>query len=200
MAEIKLDAETRTEFGKGAARRLRRDQKVPAVMYGHGTDPVHIALPAHATLLALREANALLDIQLPGGESELALPKQVQRNPIRDEIEHVDLVIVKRGEKVVVEVPVVLLGEVAEGMVNQDRTFVNIKAEATNIPRELEFDISKLQIGTQITLGDLVLPEGSELEDPADDLLLSVQAARAEEVAAPVEAEEAAEGEEAAAE
>ena len=104
MSEVKLTAESRTEFGKGAARRLRRAHKIPAVLYGHGAEPVHVALPGHATMLALKNSNALLSIDLEGG-SQLALPKDVQRNPIRNEIEHVDLVIVRRGEKVVVEEP-----------------------------------------------------------------------------------------------
>ena len=112
MPEVKLTAETRTEFGKGAARRIRRADKVPAVLYGHGTDPIHITLPGHETLLALRQANALLSIEVDGG-SQLALPKQVQRDPIKHTIEHVDLVLVRRGEKVTVDIPVLIEGEAA---------------------------------------------------------------------------------------
>ena len=109
MPEVKLIAELRTEFGKGAARRIRRADKVPAVLYGHGTDPIHIALPGHETLLALRTANALLSIEVDGS-SQLALPKQVQRDPLKHTIEHVDLVIVRRGEKVTVDVAIHLVG------------------------------------------------------------------------------------------
>ena len=111
-SEVKIQAESRTEFGKGAARRIRRADKVPAVLYGHGTDPVHITLPGHDLMLALKTANALLSIELDG-DSQLALPKQVQRDPIKGFIEHADLIIVRRGEKVTVDVPLVLVGEAA---------------------------------------------------------------------------------------
>ena len=111
-SEVKIAAEPRTEFGKGAARRIRRANKVPAVLYGHGTDPVHITLPGHDLMLALKTANALLSIEL-AGNSQLALPKQVQRDPIRGFIEHADLLIVRQGEKVTVDVPVLLVGEAA---------------------------------------------------------------------------------------
>src|SRR3982751_4025309 len=114
MPEVKLTAESRTEFGKGAARRLRRAAKIPAVLYGHGADPVHVALPGHATMLALKHANALLALDL-GGTTTLALPKAVQRNPVRGVIEHVDLLIVRRGERVTVEVPLHVTGAPAPG-------------------------------------------------------------------------------------
>jgi large subunit ribosomal protein L25 len=180
MAEIKLDAEAREEFGKGAARRTRRAGRIPAVIYGHGTDPVHISLPSHATALALRQANVLLEIDLPGAANLLALPKQVQRDPIRDSIEHVDLIIVKRGEKVTVEVQLVIVGEApSEAIINQDRVVVAIQAEATHIPNEIEVSVEGLEIGDQITLADLVLPQGSELAEDPELLVLSINATRA---------------------
>ena len=187
MAEIKLQAQLRDEFGKGAARRVRRDGRVPAVMYGHGTDPVHLTLPGHQMLLALRQANVLLDIEMPDGKSELALPKQVQRDPIRDGIEHVDLIIVKRGEKVHVEVPLVVVGEAEEEtLVNQDRQSVAVLAEATNIPAQIEVSIEGAAVGTQLTLADLTLPDGVTLAEDADGLILTVTKARS---AADIDAE-----------
>ena len=177
MAEIKLAAEGRSEFGKGAARRLRRAGQVPAVLYGHGSEPVHIALPGHQTLLALRAANALLDIAIDGAKSQLALPKQVQRDPIRGDIEHVDLLRVKRGEKVTVEVPVVTVGEAApETVVQLEITAVSILAEATKIPSEIEVDIAGLEAGTQILVSDLKLPEGAEAAQEAEDLVVNITA------------------------
>ncbi len=177
MAEIKLAAEGRSEFGKGAARRLRRAGQVPAVLYGHGSEPVHIALPGHQTLLALRAANALLDIAIDGAKSQLALPKQVQRDPIRGDIEHVDLLLVKRGEKVTVEVPVVTVGEAApETVVQLEITAVSILAEATKIPSEIEVDIAGLEAGTQILVSDLKLPEGAEAAQEAEDLVVNITA------------------------
>lgn len=178
MAEIKLAAETRTEFGKGAARRLRRAGQVPAVLYGHGTDPVHIALPGHETLLALRQANALLEIEIPGEKAQLALPKQVQRDPIKGFIEHVDLLIVKRGEKVSVDVPVVVVGEPAPGtMVNLEHASVTVMAPATKIPNEIEISVEGLEAGSQVLRGDLKLPEGVEVEGDAEALVVNVMAA-----------------------
>ncbi|GAA3576608.1 50S ribosomal protein L25/general stress protein Ctc [Microlunatus spumicola] len=178
MPEVTIIAEARTEFGKGAARRIRRADKIPAVLYGHGTDPVHITLPGHETLLALRTANALLSIQLDGG-SQLALPKQVQRDPIKRTIEHVDLVLVRRGEKVTVDVAVVLQGEAApEALVDLVASTVSIEAEATHIPTEVFVSIEGLPVGTQITAGELQLPEGSTLSglDP-EALIVNLTAA-----------------------
>ena len=187
MPEVTIIAEARTEFGKGAARRIRRADKIPAVLYGHGTDPVHITLPGHETLLALRTANALLSIEIDGG-SQLALPKQVQRDPIKRTIEHVDLVLVRRGEKVTVDVAVVLQGEAApEALVDLVASTVSIEAEATHIPTEVFVSIEGLPVGTQITAGDLQLPEGSTLSglDP-EALIVNLTAAP---TAAQVEAE-----------
>ena len=178
MPEVTIIAEARTEFGKGAARRIRRADKIPAVLYGHGTDPVHITLPGHETLLALRTANALLSIELDGG-SQLALPKQVQRDPIKRTIEHVDLVLVRRGEKVTVDVAVVLQGEASpEALVDLVASTVSIEAEATHLPTEVFVSIEGLSVGTQITAGDLQLPEGSTLSglDP-EALVVNLTAA-----------------------
>lgn len=205
MADVKLTAKTRSEFGKGAARRLRRDDQIPAVLYGHGTDPVHIALPGHATLLALRQPNVLLEIDIQGGKNELALPKQVQRDPIRGTIEHVDLLIVKRGEKVVVQVPVVVTGEVVkEGMLMQDLTELEVEAPATNIPSEVELSIEEMEIGDRITVADVKLPEGVTATGDPEALVVQITNAPTEEDLAAdlpeegAEADEAAEGEEAA--
>jgi len=180
VPEVKLTAELRTEFGKGAARRIRRAHKVPAVLYGHGTDPVHITLPGHETLLALRTANALLSIDVDG-TSQLALPKQVQRDPIKHSIEHVDLVLVRRGEKVTVDVPVVIEGEAApETLVVLDHNSVSIEAEATHIPQQIVISIEGLKAGTQILASDLVLPEGSTIGMDPEALIVNITAAQSE--------------------
>ncbi|GAA2181313.1 50S ribosomal protein L25/general stress protein Ctc [Brooklawnia cerclae] len=189
---IKLNAEARDEFGKGAARRIRRQHKIPAVLYGHGSDPIHITLPGHETMLALRQANALLSLDMPGGEEQLALPKQVQRHPVRGEIEHVDLLIVKRGEKVTVPVPIVVVGELVEDtVVNQERNELHITAEATNIPADIEISVEGLPVGTQVFAADVKLPEGVELHDDPESLVLVVSpATAAEDLEASTEAEE----------
>ena len=174
MPEVKLTAELRTEFGKGAARRIRRAHKVPAVLYGHGTAPIHIALPGHETLLALRTANALLSIEV-NGSSQLALPKQVQRDPLKHTIEHVDLVIVRRGEKVTVDVPVQIEGEAGpETLVVVDHNSIPIEAEATNIPRQIVVSVEGLAPGTQILARDLQLPAGSSIELDPETLIVNV--------------------------
>ncbi|GAA3136357.1 large subunit ribosomal protein L25 [Kribbella aluminosa] len=177
MAEVKIQAESRTEFGKGAARRIRRDNKVPAVLYGHGSDPVHITLPGHDTMLALKTANALLLIEVEGGESHLALPKQVQRDPIKGFIEHVDLVIVRRGEKVQVEVAVHLEGEaVSDALVVTEHASILVEAEATDIPTHIVVSIEGLEIGAQLHASDLTLPAGSTLAIEPDTLIVNVTA------------------------
>ena len=177
MAEVKIQAEARNEFGKGAARRIRRDNKVPAVLYGHGTDPVHITLPGHDTMLALKTANALLMIEVEGGESHLALPKQVQRDPLKGFIEHVDLVIVRRGEKVQVEVAVHLEGEAAsDALVVTEHAAVLVEAEATHIPDGVTVSIEGLEIGAQIHASDLKLPTGTTLAIEPDTLVVNVTA------------------------
>ncbi len=186
MPEVKLTAELRTEFGKGAARRIRRAHKVPAVLYGHGTDPVHITLPGHETLLALRTANALLSIDVDG-TAQLALPKQVQRDPIKHSIEHVDLVLVRSGEKVTVDIPVLIEGEAApETLVVVDHNTVSIEAEATHIPQQIVISIEGLKAGTQILAGDLKLPSGSTIGMDPEALIVNITAAQS---AAAAEAE-----------
>ncbi len=185
MPEVKLTAELRTEFGKGAARRIRRAAKVPAVLYGHGTDPIHITLPGHETLLALRAANALLSIDVDG-TAQLALPKQVQRDPIKHTIEHVDLVLVRRGEKVTVDVPLHVEGEAGpETLVVVDHNTISLEAEATHIPQRLVVSIEGLTAGTQILARQLELPEGSTLAIDGESLVINVtNAPTAEQVEA----------------
>ncbi|MCW2811456.1 MAG: rplY [Friedmanniella sp.] len=177
MPEVKLTAELRTEFGKGAARRIRRADKIPAVLYGHGTDPIHITLPGHETLLALRQANALLSVSVDG-TTQLALPKQVQRDPLRHSIEHVDLVLVRRGEKVTVDIPVLIEGEAApDTLVVVDHNSLPIEAEATHIPQQIVISIEGLAAGTQITAADVKLPEGSSLGIDPETLIVNITGA-----------------------
>jgi large subunit ribosomal protein L25 len=174
VPEVKLTAELRTEFGKGAARRIRRAHKVPAVLYGHGSDPIHISLPGHETLLALRTANALLSIDL-NGKSQLALPKQVQRDPLKHTIEHVDLVIVRRGEKVVVDVPLHVEGEAGDDtLVVVDHNSIAVEAEATHLPQQIVVSIESLPAGTQILAKDLQLPSGVTLNMDPETLVVNV--------------------------
>jgi len=202
VPEVRIAAEPRTEFGKGPARRERRAGRVPAVLYGHGSEPRHVSLPGHDVLLALRTANVLIRLEgLPGG-SQLALPKAVQRDAIRGSVEHVDLIMVRRGEKVTVEVPVTVTGEVApDGLLDQQLIQIAVDAEATNIPPGIEVDIEGMQIGASVHAGDLKLPNGVTLAVEPDVLVLHVIAApTAEQIEAElgaVEAEEA-EGAEAA--
>lgn len=177
-SEVKIAAEPRTEFGKGAARRIRRQDKVPAVLYGHGTDPIHITLPGHDLMLALKTANALLSIDLGGGSSELALPKQVQRDPIKGFIEHADLIIVKKGEKVTVDVPIVVVGEVeGDALVNVDHNSIALEAEATALPESVEVSVDGLTVGDHILAKDLNLPAGATLAIDEEALILNVTAA-----------------------
>jgi len=184
VAEVKIQAESRTEFGKGAARRIRRDHKVPAVLYGHGTDPVHITLPGHDTMLALKTANALLLIEVEGSESLLALPKQVQRDPIKNTIEHVDLVIVKRGEKVQVDIAVHIEGDaVSETLVVLENATILVEAEATHIPDGITVSVEGLDAGAQIHASDLKLPAGTTLAIEPDTLIVNVTAAQTAEQA-----------------
>jgi large subunit ribosomal protein L25 len=175
VSEIKLAATARTEFGKGAARRLRRANQIPAVLYGHGTEPVHVALPGHATMLAVKgEANALFEIELDGAPV-LALAKDIQRDPVKQIIEHVDLLIVRRGEKVSVEVPVTVVGESAPGTIHiVEIQTLSLEAEATHLPSHIEISIAGLPAGTALTAGQLTLPEGSVLEGDADQVIVSV--------------------------
>ncbi len=178
MPEVRIAAEPRTEFGKGPARRERQAGRVPAVLYGHGTDTRHITLPGHAVMMALKTANVLIRLDgLPGG-NQLVLPKAVQRDPIKGFVEHVDFILVRRGEKVTVEVPVEVTGEVfSGGLLDQQLVQVSIEAEATNIPGAIEVDVEDMQIGTAVHAGDLKLPAGSTLAMEPDILVLHVIAA-----------------------
>src|SRR3954468_8575535 len=165
MATEKIPAETRTEFGKGAARRIRRDHKIPAVVYGHGNATVHVTLPGHDTMMAIKHgaATALLELEIEG-KPQLALTKAVQIDPIRRVIEHIDFVAVRRGEKVTVDVRVQVVGSAAsETVVVTENTTVQIEAEATHIPENIEVSIEGLPAGTQILAGQLPLPPGSTL-------------------------------------
>jgi large subunit ribosomal protein L25 len=197
VPEVRIVAEPRHEFGKGAARRVRREGRVPAVLYGHGTDARHVSLPGHDVLLALRTANVLIRIEgLPGG-SELALPKAVQRDPIRGSVEHVDLILVRRGEKVTVDVPLNVTGDVhPDGLLDQQMVQIAVEAEATNIPTGIAIDVEGMEIGSSVHAGDLSMPDGATLAVDADLLVLHVIAApTAEQMEAGlgIEAEEVAE-------
>ncbi|MEU6999633.1 50S ribosomal protein L25/general stress protein Ctc [Nonomuraea sp. NPDC046570] len=197
MSEVRIAAEPRSEFGKGAARKIRRQDKVPAVLYGHGIDPKHLTLPGHEVLLALRTANVLIHLK-GDGVDELALPKGVQRDPIRGFIEHLDLLLVKRGEKVTVEIPVTTVGDVnSEGLLDQQLVSIAVEAEATHIPTGVEVDVEGMEVGTSITAGDLKLPKGAVLAADPELLVLQVSA---KQVEVAEEEGEAAEGEAAAGE
>jgi large subunit ribosomal protein L25 len=177
VSEVRIAAESRTEFGKGAARRVRRADKVPAVLYGHGEAPQHIALPGHELMLALKHSNALLEIDMEGTR-KLALPKDVQRDPIKGFLEHVDLVVVRRGEKVTVEVAVHTTGDAApETLVTMDHTVIEVEAEATHIPDSFEVSIEDLPAGTQILAREVPLPSGSTLVTDPEALVVNITAA-----------------------
>jgi large subunit ribosomal protein L25 len=186
VPEVRIAAEPRTEFGKGPARRERRAGKVPAVLYGHGTEPRHVSLPGHEVLLALRTANVLIRLEGLAGGSQLALPKAVQRDAIKGYVEHVDLIMVRQGEKVTVEIPVTITGEVVpDGMLDQQLVQIAVDAEATNIPPGIEVDVEGLGIGESVHAEDLKLPAGVTLAVEPDILVLHVLAApTAEQMAA----------------
>ncbi|MFB8248551.1 50S ribosomal protein L25/general stress protein Ctc [Streptomyces sp. NPDC001046] len=194
MSEVKIAAETRTEFGKGAARRIRREDKVPGVLYGHGSDPLHLTLPGHALLLALRTPNVLIALDIDGKTNELAIPKSVQRDPLKGFLEHVDLLLVKRGEKVTVEIPVQTEGELAPGgnLLEHVLNALPVEAEATHIPEGVTVSVEGLEAGASILAKDIQLPKGTTLAVEEDAVVLQVLAAQAEE--AP-EGEESAEEE-----
>jgi large subunit ribosomal protein L25 len=179
VSEVRLPAETRTEFGKGGARRTRRAGKVPAVIYGHGADPRHVALPAREFANAIRHggANVLLTLDVEDGE-QLVIPKSIQRHPIKGHFEHVDLLAVRRGEKVTIDVPVTIVGDlVPGGLVNQENTTISVEAEATHLPTGFEVSITDVEIGSQITAADVPLPSGSVLVTDPDNLILSISEA-----------------------
>ncbi len=187
MAAEKITATTRTEFGKGAARRLRRADMVPAVVYGHGAETRHLSLPGHETWIALKNggSNALLDLDIDG-ESQLALTKQVQVDPIRRTLEHIDFVAVRRGERVTVDIDVHVVGQAApDTLVVTENSSITVEAEATHIPEYVEVDVEGVAAGTQITAADLVLPSGSTLVTDPEWLVVNVtDAPTAEEVEA----------------
>ncbi|MGW1720668.1 50S ribosomal protein L25/general stress protein Ctc [Streptomyces sp. NPDC002156] len=188
MSDVKLTAETRTEFGKGASRRIRREAKVPAVVYGHGADPVHITLPGHELQLALRKSNVLLTLDIEG-KTELAIPKAIQRDALKGFLVHVDLLTVKSGEKVTVEVYVHTEGELAPGayLLEHVLSTLTVEAEATHIPESVTVSIAGLEAGASILAKDIPLPEGTTLAIDEDAVVLQVLAAQAEE--APAESE-----------
>ncbi|MGD9986055.1 50S ribosomal protein L25/general stress protein Ctc [Pseudonocardia sp.] len=184
MAQARIDAETRTEFGKGAARRTRRAGKIPAVLYGHGTDPQHLALPSLEFARVVRDQgrNAVLEINI-SGTPQLALTKTVVVHPIRPYIEHVDLLVIKRGEKVVVEVQVVVAGDAQPGsMITQELNTIEVEADVLNIPESIEVSVEAAAIGTQFLAGGVPLPEGVELRTDPEALVVNV-------VASPTEAD-----------
>ncbi len=194
MSSEKIVAEKRTEFGKGAARRIRRENKIPAVVYGHGADPIHLTLPGHATMMALKHhgANALLELDIDG-KTQLALTKQVQVDDVRRVIEHVDFVAVKAGEKVTVDITVHVTGDAASGtMVVTDANTLTVEAEATHVPESIEVSIEGLEAGTQILAGAVTLPKGTTLVTDPETLVVNVTEAKT--IEEPV-ADEAAEGE-----
>ena len=178
MPEVRIVAEPRTEFGKGAARRVRRAGRVPAVLYGHGTDTRHVTLPGHELLMALKTPNVLIEVEGLAGRSQLTLPKAVQRDPIRGRIEHVDLILVRRGEKVTVEVPVQVTGEVEPGgLLDQQMVRLAVEAEATQIPQAIEVNVAGMDVGAAVHAGELTLPQGVTLVAEPDALVLHVLAA-----------------------
>ncbi|MEU4237809.1 50S ribosomal protein L25/general stress protein Ctc [Actinoplanes sp. NPDC026619] len=185
MSEVKISAEPRTEFGKGGARRTRRAGLVPAVLYGHGEAPQHIALPAREFAAAIRHGglNQVFTIDINGASgTTLALPKAIQRDPIKDTYEHIDLIIVKRGEKVQVDVPVTLVGEAARNtLIVSESTTLAVVAEAMHLPSSLEVSIEGLEAGAQVTAGDVILPQGTELAVEPDYVLAIVSQAQTAE-------------------
>ena len=179
MAEARIDAETRTEFGKGAARRTRRAGKIPAVLYGHGTDPQHLALPELEFKRIVREQgrNAVITIDI-AGRPQLALTKTVVAHPIRPYIEHVDLLVIRRGEKVTVDVALVVTGDAAPGsLVTQELNTLEVECDVSSIPEQIEVSVEGVAIGTQIHAGDLTLPANTTLRADAELLVVNVVAA-----------------------
>jgi large subunit ribosomal protein L25 len=179
--QLFITAEKRIEFGKGAARRVRRAHKVPAVLYGHGNDPIHLTLPGHDTMMALKHVNAVLTLDVEG-EEHLALAKDVQRDPIKRTIEHVDLVVVRKGEKVVVDVPVHVEGQAApETIVTTDYTEISVETDATSIPESFTVSVEGLPAGSQILAAAVELPAGVTLVTDPEALLVNVTQAMSEE-------------------
>ena len=178
MPEVRIAAEPRTDFGKGAARRTRREGRVPAVLYGHGEETRHVVLPGHELMLALKTPNVLIRLDGVPGVTGLALPKAVQRDPIRGFIEHADLILVRRGEKVTVDISVRVSGEIApDGLLDQQVVQLPVEAEATNIPDGIDVDVTGMEVGSSIHAGDLTLPRGVSLQVDPDTLIVHVLAA-----------------------
>lgn len=178
MPEVRIAAEPRTDFGKGAARRTRREGRVPAVLYGHGEETRHVVLPGHELMLALKTPNVLIRLDGVPGVTGLALPKAVQRDPIRGFIEHADLILVRRGEKVTVDISVRVSGEIApDGLLDQQVVQLPVEAEATNIPDGIDVDVTGMEVGSSIHAGDLSLPRGVSLQVDPDTLIVHVLAA-----------------------
>ena len=190
MAEVKIAAEVREEFGKGAARRLRRQEKVPAVIYGHGAEPAHVALPGYDLMMALKTPNVLISLEI-NGKSELVIPTAVQREAIRGFLGHVDLLTVKRGEKVTVDVPIQIEGDLAPGgnLLEHMLNALPVECEATNIPQGLTVSIQDLSAGDTVHASDVTLPVGTTLAVSPDEVVLQVLAAQAEEVTSEEEEE-----------
>lgn len=192
MSSEKIVAEKRTEFGKGAARRIRRENKIPAVVYGHGADPIHLSLPGHATMMALKNhgANALLELDIEG-KIQLAMTKQVQVDDVRRVIEHVDFVAVRAGEKVTVDITVHVVGDAISGtMVVTDANTLTVEAEATHVPESIEVSIEGLEAGTQILAGSVPLPKGTTLVTDPETLVVNITEAKINEEPADGEAAE----------
>jgi large subunit ribosomal protein L25 len=197
VSEVRLPAEVRSEFGKGGARRTRRAGKIPAVIYGHGADPRHVSLPAREFTNAIRHGgtNVLLTLELEG-EEQLAIPKAIQRHAIKGTYDHVDLLAVRLGEKVHIDVPLSVVGDLVPGaLLAQEHTSVSVEAEATHLPTEIEISIADKPIGTQITAGDLTLPRGTALTGDPEQVLLIVQEAVEAKLEEPTEVEQASAGE-----
>jgi large subunit ribosomal protein L25 len=178
VPEVRIVAEPRTEFGKGPARRVRRAGRVPAIVYGHGTETRHVTLPGHELLMALKTPNVLIEVVGLSGRPQLTLPKAVQRDPLKGSIEHVDLIMVRRGEKVTVEVPVQVTGEVEPGgLLDQQMVRLAVEAEATQIPQAIEVNVEGMEIGAAVHAGELSLPQGVTLVAEPEALVLHVLAA-----------------------
>jgi len=179
VPEVSIAAQPRSEFGKGAARRVRRSQRVPAVLYGHGTPPRHVSLPGHELMRALKSANVLLLLEGLEGGAELALPKAVQRDAVSGALEHVDLLLVRRGEQVTIDVPLSIIGNlVPDGFLDQQLVSLSINAEATHIPQQIEISIQDLQIGQSIHAGQVALPQGSTLQTDAEAVVVHITGAQ----------------------
>jgi large subunit ribosomal protein L25 len=194
VPEVRIEAEPRTEFGKGPSRRIRRAGRVPGVMYGHGAESSHFTLPEHDLMIALKTPNAL--IRLEGlGKATLALPKAVQRDAIRGDIEHVDLIEVRSGEKVTVEIQVRVTGNVFPGgLLDQQLVQIAVEAEATHLPNGVDVDVEGMEIGTAVHASDIALPAGTTLVTDPEALVLHVLGAQAVDLGEAAEVE-AAEGE-----